>query len=223
MPRIVSVAVALLLILATGFVHGTWTGRWSVSRELEEAAARLDQAPGDIGDWKATPDSIDAETLALAGAVGSWVRTYRHAGSKEVLTVILLCGRAGPMSVHRPEHCYRGAGYDVVSPTTQTSLETLFGPAGGPGGAAPAEFRTAVFSKPGPDGPSSLRILWSWYTGRAWQAPDSPRLTFARLPALYKLYVIRPLDRPPERLEEDPAVDFLRQLLPELDKALSLP
>lgn len=213
MPRVVAPAVALLLIVATGFVHGTWTGRWSVAHELEEAAARLEQAPGDIGDWKATPDVIDDDTLSVAGAAGAWARTYRNLGTRQVLNVVLLCGRAGPMSVHRPEHCYRGAGYDLVTPADRIPLDNPDG--------TPTEFRTAVFRKPGLDGPSSLRILWTWFDGRTWLAPDSPRYTFARLPALYKLYVIRPLDGPLGRLDEDPAVDFLRQLLPELDRALA--
>src|SRR6516164_3650916 len=103
MYRISQVFVALLLILATGFVHGMWTGRWRIDHELEEAAARLDRAPGDIGDWKARPEPIDADSLARAGAIGSWSRSYRNDASGDVLTVILLCGRAGPMSVHRPE------------------------------------------------------------------------------------------------------------------------
>ena len=75
MYRTAQGAIALLLILGTGFVHGMWTGRWRVAHELEEAAARLEKAPGDIGDWKASPDSIDADSLARACAVGSWVRT----------------------------------------------------------------------------------------------------------------------------------------------------
>jgi hypothetical protein len=213
MYRIAQIAVALLLILGTGFVHGTWTSRWQVAHELEEAAARLERAPEDISDWKASPSSLDAGSLARAGAVGSWIRTYRHEGSGDVLTIILLCGRSGQMSVHRPEDCYRTAGYDVITPITKALLNKADG--------TPAEFRTAIFSKPGPDGPSTLRILWTWYNGSAWQAPDSPRLTFAHLPALYKLYVIRALARPGERLERGPAVAFLQQLLPELDKALS--
>jgi hypothetical protein len=215
MYRTAQAAVALLLILVTGWVQGTWTGRWSVAHELEEAAARIEQAPGDLGEWKASLDSIDADSLARAGAVGSWVRTYRHEGSGDVFSVILLCGRAGPIAVHRPEHCYRAAGYDIVTPITRTTLH--------PPDGTPVELRTAVFSKPGPEGPSALRIYWTWYTGSAWQAPESPRITFARLPALYKLYVIRPLARPEERLEGGPETAFLQKLLPELAKALSPP
>jgi hypothetical protein len=215
MYRIAQVVLALLLILGTGLVHGMWTSRWRVAHELEEAVARLEQAPEDIGEWKASPASIDAGSLARAGAIGSWIRTFQHQGSGEVVTVILLCGRAGQMSVHRPEDCYRGAGYDVVTPILRTILDKPDG--------TPAEFRTALFSKPGPEGASTLRIFWTWYTGSAWQAPDSPRFTFARLPALYKLYVIRALSRPEERLERGPAATFLEQLLPELDRALTPP
>src|SRR6266851_5377499 len=157
MPRSILFIVALILILTTGFVHGMWTGRWLVSHALEEATGRLNRAPNDIGNWKASSSEIDANILARARATGSWVRTYRHEDSNEVLTVILLCGRAGPMSVHRPEHCYNAAGYDSITATVRTTVSNTEG--------GTAEIRTAVFGKPGPEGASSLRVFWSWYTG----------------------------------------------------------
>ena len=43
-------------------------------------------------------------------------------------------------------------------------------------------------------------------------------LEFAGLPALYKLYVIQDLTRPDEPLEEEACKEFLRELLPELEK-----
>ena len=215
MPRSIQLAVAAALILTTGFVHGMWTRRWNPSHELEEAAARLQRAPEDLPGWKASPYEIDANVLTRARASSSWSRTYRQDGTKEAITVILLCGRSGPMSVHRPEHCYSAAGYDLIGATTPTTVND--------GDGAKAVFRTALFSKPTPEGTASLRIFWSWHTGNAWQAPDSPRLAFANLPALYKLYVIRHAARAQERLESDPAREFLQLLLPELDKALASP
>jgi hypothetical protein len=214
MYRVAQIVLALLLILGTGLVHGMWTNRWRVAHELEAAAARLEQVPENIGAWTASPEPLDAGSLARAGAIGSWSRTYRCPGSGAVFTVILLCGRAGKMSVHRPEDCYRAAGYDVITPIQRLTLSL-------PDSSAP-QLRTALFSKAGPAGPSTLRIFWTWYTGSDWQAPDSPRVTFAHLPALYKLYVIRALARPEERLDTRPDLAFLEQLLPELDRALSV-
>ena len=44
---------------------------------------------------------------------------------------------------------------------------------------------------------------------------------FAHLPALYKLYAIRELPPRQERLDEDPSLDLLQQLLPALAEALT--
>src|SRR5262249_2725025 len=126
--------------------------------------------------------------LAAAGAAGSWVCTYRHERTGEVLTVILLCGRPGPMSVHRPEHCYRGAGYDIVSPAVRPSLELSDGTS--------AEFWTAVFSKPGPGGPSRAGSPWAGARGRARRAPGRPPPGFPPPPPVVKVVWPPPLAPP---------------------------
>jgi hypothetical protein len=45
-------------------------------------------------------------------------------------------------------------------------------------------------------------------------------MAFAPRRALYKLYVVRELDAPAGRIEDDPSLEFLRTLLPELERAL---
>jgi hypothetical protein len=138
---------------------------------------------------------------------------YTDARTGASALVILLCGRPGKMSVHRPEHCYRGAGYEMEAEPVRHTV----------GDDSPADCWTAKFRKAGPAGAVRLRIFWTWFGDGAWQAPDSPRLTFAPLPALYKLYVVRELPPRPERLEEDPSLDLLQQLLPSLAGALARP
>jgi len=66
-----------------------------------------------------------------------------------------------------------------------------------------------------------LRIFWTWFGDGAWQAPDNPRITFAHLPALYKLYVIHELPSRQGRLEQDPSLGLLQQLLPALADVLN--
>jgi hypothetical protein len=68
-----------------------------------------------------------------------------------------------------------------------------------------------------------LRIFWTWFGDGTWRAPESPRLAFAPLPALYKLYVVRELPPRGERSEDDPSLDLLRRLLPALGRALGQP
>ena len=53
--------------------------------------------------------------LDMAGAKGWWVRRFTNERTGTSVLVILLCGRAGPLSVHKPETCYTGAGYALAS------------------------------------------------------------------------------------------------------------
>jgi hypothetical protein len=134
-------------------------------------------------------------------------RRYVHRRTGQAVDLLLVCGRAGPTSVHTPDVCYRGSGYDEVGEATRYAA---------PGGGA---FWVRRFQKPGP-APAPLRVIYGWNATGAWEAPDSPRTAFAGRAALYKLYVIREMARTDEPLEEDPAVDFLRAALPPLGAAL---
>ena len=68
--------------------------------------------------------------------------------------------------------------------------------------------------------PLHYRVFWSRSGSGDWEAPDYPRVAFARYQRLYKVYVIRRLLKPEEPLEGDPAIRFIQVLLPELKKAL---
>jgi hypothetical protein len=213
MIRSLPLLVGLSLVLMVAVVQGVWTQRWQKSADLEAAVERLAYAPGDLGTWKAEPVEFDAEALAEAGAQGSWVRRYTDARSGASVLVILLCGRSGKMSVHQPEHCYRGAGYEMLAEPVAHTIP----------GDPPAACWTTRFRKEETTGNVQLRIFWTWFGDGRWQAPVNPRLTFAPLPALYKLYVVHELSPQQQRLEQDPALDLLHLLLPALRQALAHP
>jgi hypothetical protein len=208
--------IALGLVLSTGFLHGIWIERWRKSEEPPAAVARLDGLPERVGDWQASSFEMDPRALQQAGAEGHWLRRFTHARTGTAITIILLCGRTGQMAAHRPEHCYRGAGYETSAPAAKCAVP--LGPA-----EPPADFWTARFRKDDATGPVQLRIFWSWLADDSWRAPDSPRLAFAGVPVLYKLYAVRELQGLPERVEEDPCLDLLGSLIPVLTKSLSSP
>jgi Protein of unknown function (DUF3485) len=216
MPRVFPLLTALAVIFGTGVIHGLWTNRWQGSPELAAAVARLDRAPNDLGPWKAQKARLDPTALKQARAAGSWARTFVHETTRNAVGVFLLCGPGGPMAVHRPEHCYQGAGYEMIGSPTPYRLKAA-------PGEMPNEFWTARFRQQTATGPVELRIFWSWSNGAAWQAPANPRLSLPRYPALYKLYVVRELHSPQERLADDPATELLARLIPELTRALSQP
>src|SRR5437764_357191 len=116
MARQLPFLAAFLVLSGTAVLHGLWTDRWGKPAQLEAAAARLQGLPDTVGAWQSKPAELDTASLVNAGAEGSWARRFTHRRTGEVLMVILLCGRAGRMSVHRPEHCYRSAGYEMDAP-----------------------------------------------------------------------------------------------------------
>src|SRR4051794_5474355 len=116
MTRILTFAVGLAVVIASGVVYGAWTQRWQESAALETAVAKLPGLPEQVGPWKGQPAELEQDALEMAGAKGWWVRRFTDERTGTSLLVILLCGRAGPLSVHKPETCYAGAGYDLSSP-----------------------------------------------------------------------------------------------------------
>jgi hypothetical protein len=115
------------------------------------------------------------------------------------------------MVVHRPEHCYRSAGYEMIDRPTSLTVEPKDGP--------PAEMWTALFAREQSSGTDRLRIFWSWLGSDRWEASASPRWRFARQRVLYKMYVIRNATQPIP-LHADPCVQLLGQLLPVLEREL---
>jgi hypothetical protein len=202
------------IILANGYLHGVRTDRWHRSHELEHAIANLDRVPTTIGDWHARSEQLDDAAIAIAGIEGYFLRHYdnRHNGKR--ITVLLVCGRSGPLSVHTPDVCYRGAGYGMSGAIAKEAQKYKEG-------SAAAEFYSATFSKGDVTGAADLRIKWCWGADGRWLAPTHPRVDLACYSALFKLNVIQCTTTISERADEEICSDFLKVLLPALDKALS--
>jgi hypothetical protein len=213
MRRSLPVIAGLFLVLGFGLFEGNWTDRWLLSGAAEAAAARLPRVPEVIGDWEGKDEQLDARAVALADMHGYLLRTYTHRISGEQLQVLLVCGKPGPTSVHTPDVCYRGAGFALARPAQHREVEV-------PGANQRGKFWVGDFAKQDAAIPETLRIYWGWSAIGQWRAPDNPRLAFARYPALYKLYVIRPLTATNESLDNDIGREFLKVLLPVLNREL---
>jgi Protein of unknown function (DUF3485) len=210
MGRILAVSLALAAILASGIVQGVWTDRWGVSNEPAASAARLAQVPTAIGSWigeEQTP--LSNRDLAIGEISGFLTRTYSSGQAK--LSVLILCGRPGPISVHTPDVCFVGSGQDLVSKKTQA-----FTIDDGP----PQEFTIGNFRTSEADGTSHSRAFWAWSANGDWSSPRYPRFAFAGKNALYKLYIVRSMARADEPIAEDPVLDFLKVFVPQLRKTL---
>ncbi len=210
MFRTILVGAAAVILLASGLVHGLWTDRWSDQADLHSAVERMQRLPDRVGAWQGSPVKMEADPKS--GLSGVVARRFVNDQTGKAVTLFLACGRAGPVCVHTPDVCYAGNGYQIDSRArfqlTSDSART------------PPEFWTARFVKERADQRTNLRIFWAWHGEKDWQIADNPRLTFASEPVLHKMYVIREMATPNDPVEGDPAVDFLRELLPALDRSV---
>jgi hypothetical protein len=214
MKRILPVLTAVILLVASGVVHGLRTDRWGSAADVQAAAARLEAVRPKLGDWESEPVKVDTPQLEAAEVVGYLSRRYKHRFKGSEVIVLVVCGRAGPISVHPPEICYQGAGYGLVEARQKYQVP-------GDDVTPAADLWTADFTRQGPD-PDPLRVFWAWSTDGQWTAPEDPRFTFAASGVLYKLYLVRRLNKSlKEPLKEDPSLDLLQVLLPELQRCLS--
>jgi hypothetical protein len=209
MLKIVPAGTALLLVVLSGVVQGLWTDRWQHGDVPRLWAERVGDVPLTLGDWNGQSLALDDRAVQIAELDGYVQRRYVHRQTGQEVLMSLVCGRPGPIGAHTPDVCFQGNGYEIVQAPTRFEVP-----------AAQSALWLTRFRRPDDLTAPQVRVFWAWTTTGAWQAVAYPRLEFARAPALYKLYVWRTLRRPDEPLDRDPAVSFLRLLLPELRQAL---
>jgi hypothetical protein len=210
MRRLFQTLTVFAAVLLSGIVQGVWSDRWAVADGPKEAAAKFARVPLTMGEWDGQDQAVDDRTLTAAQASGVMSRRFVNRRTGNVLTVLIVCGRPGPVSVHTPDICYRGAGYEELGQRRLHVLRSEGTP----------EFWVSDFQKRDGAVPTYMRIFYSWSGTGAWRAPTNPRLAFARNSSLFKLYVVRQLSKPEESIEDDPTPEFLNLLLPELERCL---
>jgi hypothetical protein len=208
MLRFLPPLLAAVLVIGTGIVHGFWSDRWAPAVEPQEAADRYAAIPMTVGEWEGKDFDKPAENVP--GVVGSLQRRFTHRITGATVTVALVCGRPGPVSIHTPDSCYTASGYDFG-----TRSPVALGPG--------TDFWTADAVRVKATEETRLRLFWAWNAGQGWTAPDDARTAYARYPVLHKLYVLRELNSLAEPIKDDPGLTFLRALLPELDARLFAP
>ncbi len=208
--------IGMLLIVGSGIVHGMWTGRWESAEALTLAASAVDRVPKTIGDWETVRETeVSDEEKKLAELAGSIARQYRNRRTGDVVSLLLMCGKPGPISVHPPTACYTGLGYQQVGATRTYRCSSGEGDA-----LARHEFQTAQFASPKRGDSMQPRIYWSWSKNGVWNVPDNPRLSFAGAPALFKVYVAFESPDITKSKEKTPPERFLEELLPVLRESV---
>jgi hypothetical protein len=210
--RVLAVCVAALLLGLAGLVHGVRTDRWGTGEAMQEASAQLENLPTKIGTWESTPLTLDARQLEIGQIASHCSRTYKDQTTGDQVNLLIVCGRPGAIAVHTPDVCYQGAGYQMTGDPTRQMVPA--------GKDQQRELWTANFAKTGPI-PDAIRIFWGWSTDGRWEASNYPRLSFARYPVLYKMYLIVPAGDTKQPVEDLPVMRFTEEMLPVLQHTLS--
>jgi hypothetical protein len=219
MRRWLPAAVAAVVMLISGLVHGLQTDRWrwSTPQQVSNAAARLQQVPATMGDWDSQELEMSTRQLERAEAIGHLSRLYTNRADGTQVSVLIVCGRPGPIATHPPTVCFQGTGLSLSAP------ETHFVVRESNDDKAPllGEFWLADFHKTVEGLPLWKRTFWAWQATDSWHAPVNPRFAFARNPYLYKLYITRSMTDNRTRPENDPGVQFMREFIPVLNRTLA--
>jgi hypothetical protein len=206
MTRWIAALISSVALVVCGIVHGFWTDRWTPPVEVTRAAERLNDIPLDLGEWEGEVVKVKPEDAGI-GVAGFLKRQYVHRKTGTVVTLMLVCGRPGPVSIHTPEACYSASGFQLG---LKNNYETVEGD---------RLWKTDAIRNSATE-ETRLRLYWGWSDGTTWNAADEARFQFARCPVLHKLYVVRELNGLNESSRNEPCEDFLTQLLPVLRKTL---
>jgi hypothetical protein len=203
MGRWLPAGLAALAVTATAIIHGIWVGRWDQASAAGTTTEVLERIPMRLGDWEGQP--LELSSREAKQYSGVFYRRYIHTQTGVAVAVVIVAGRAGPVSIHSPDYCYPASGYERAAwlPYALTYDKAQ----------APAQFKTALLTKTQAANQTHVRVLWSWYSSGAWSVPDDPRWTFAGQTCLYKIHVVRETASASETLENDPCLDLLRQVL----------
>ena len=214
MLRLLPMTLAIVIIVSTGIVHGIRTDRWSGDTFVDQAAQRLQLVPPSFGEWTGDDVEISESQLTQAEAVGHVSRRFVNQVDGSVVSVLIVCGRHGPIAVHPPTVCFTGSGFGLTAPEEKhvvTNKAT----------ESDHSFWVADFSKETTGIPFRIRTFWAWSDGGAWQAADNPRWTYAGSKYLYKMYVTRELGPAEQSMaDDDSSLRFLDDFLPVLKQAI---
>lgn len=205
---------AILLVVGIGIAQGMLSDRWGIPANVTAAAQMLQSIPLTVGKWQGRDgEPLSERAVKVSGAVGYISRSYSN-DSSDVVSVMILCGRPGPISSHAPDVCFEGAG---LVQTADAQPRAVPGEAGAKRTFNTAEFRPPA-TRPGPN----VGTYWGCSVdGREWDAVSDGRFEYAGHPHLYRAIITS--TSPMTVAEgETPVIEaFLAEFLPVVSQTLA--
>jgi hypothetical protein len=176
------VVLGAALTIGSGLWHGRASNRWGIPTSVAPAAEKLAGIPSEFGGWRLTRDeSLDPKVVEILQCQAHVNRVYQHQETGQTVNVALMLGPPGPISVHTPEVCYSGQGYE------SEGVRIAFSFAGA--AADQKEEFWSVRMKSREEEGASQQVYYAWSAGNHWSKPESPRWTFRSQPYLYKVQI----------------------------------
>lgn len=173
--------VTSVLLIASGYLQGSWTGRWAAPADFAAAEKRLNGMPTEFGDWKSLREiEPDQEVVDILQCRGYVHRVYLHQSTGAEVSAVLIAGPSGPTVAHLPEICYSSTNHKVAKERTATKL------ADDKGSVWMTEFRSNTV-----DG-RRFFVHYGYSDGSQWIASSTPRFDFGGKKLLYKIQTSSP-------------------------------
>lgn len=212
--KILMVTVALTVIVIGTYYEGLLSERWNrnTSEKLNLFTERMKDVPRNFGDWETKEDTeLDPREFKISNCTAYVSRVYRHRETNKEVSVFVVSGTARHVTIHTPDWCYQGAGFEMESEPGPYVIDC------GPG-IPHAEFATTTFIKEDPTQTQHIRIFWSYSDDGVWEGPTWPKTHFAGRPALFKVYLITPIEGRDRTREKSASLGFAKRFLPELNR-----
>ncbi len=203
---ILSVVLAVGLTILSGMIHGAMSGRWGSADTMASVANRFDALPDHFGPWYLTDETkLDDYAEKILQCAGYVNHRYAHRDTGQTVSVAVLLGPTGPISVHTPEVCYSSRAYKQTESRRQVAMEAS---SGVEDAFWVIDFQTTTLEA------HRLRVYYAWTGGERWLAASRPRFDFAGQPYLFKLQLAAELPPGEDEESEDVCRRFLKEFLP---------
>jgi EpsI family protein len=208
------VALVVVLVGASAGVRWVRADRYAGLIEAGELPPfPIEDLPMAFGPWKGKDAKMDSEVARVTGASGMASREYVNERTGVRLSVIVLYGPATKVYIHSPEVCYPNAGFrQIEGPLVQRI----------PVGDQRPPFASLLYEKGFGSVQDRHQVYYSWYYGGKWSPEVLRQKQVDRLPGMFKVHIDRRAGAHEQIDLNDPCVDFLKLLLPDLQRRIDL-
>lgn len=198
--------LAIALSALAGIYHGQRTDRWGLQPEAIEAQKKCADLPEEIGRWRLVKNvELEKDVLQVLNCHAYRNAVYRDAETGRQLTVCLLVGPPGEISVHTPEICYSQQDYEITRERVRQDLRI---------DGSDHSFWVLDLKSRQATG-VTLRSAYAWSEGTKWIADDNPRYKFGAYSHLYKIQIAGPGN---DADDFDYCKNFLEEIVPSINR-----